>query len=300
MATPQQPNAMTYTQGFGSSPLNVQTPHLDVRNPSTSDIQYPVGKRWVNSVANSTWSLTSFSATAGVTSATWVAEGGGSSALATLSGDTGTAVPTAGNIALHGTANQITTAASGSTVTFSVPATFIAPGSIASTTTMTAGTGLTVTSGGLTVTAGGISVTAGNITTVAGSINSATNISATLGNITATDGNFVASTAGTGVVFTPVTASGATPVTTNGRVFAATFTGVSIAAGADTALVVSNTSIAGASTLIQYTLVGATAGAALTIESVVNALNQSTVTVTNGTGATTSTANITLIGTVLN
>ena len=39
---------------------------------------------------------------------------------------------------------------------------------------------------------------------------------------------------------------------------------------------------------------GMTQGSALTIQSIVNAAGQSTITVTNGTGATTSTANLTL------
>ena len=74
-----------------------------------------------------------------------------------------------------GTANQI--AASGPTgdVTLSTPATFIAPGSIASTSTITAATGLTVTAGGAVVTDGGLTVSAGGAsitgnTTVTGNL----------------------------------------------------------------------------------------------------------------------------------
>lgn len=69
---PFQPGSNNYTQGFGSNPENVEVPHLDVRDPTTTDILYPVGKRWVNTVGNTVWDLTSFSATGGVTSATWI------------------------------------------------------------------------------------------------------------------------------------------------------------------------------------------------------------------------------------
>lgn len=182
MSIPQQPNAMAYTQGFGSSPLNVQTPHLDIRAPSSADVQYSVGQRWVNTIGNATYTLTSFSASAGVTTANWQAEGGGTSQLSTLSGDTGTANPVAGNIqiaggagvvtsasgavvtvsltgggvaidsfvpdtgtnpvvpsatgsvTMAGTANQITTTGGLNTLTYSLPATLIAPGSVAATT----------------------------------------------------------------------------------------------------------------------------------------------------------------------
>ncbi len=61
-----------------------------------------------------------------------------------------------GVTSITGTANQITASSSTGAVTLSTPSTFIAPGSIASTTTITAATGFTATAGGLTVTAGNI------------------------------------------------------------------------------------------------------------------------------------------------
>jgi hypothetical protein len=114
--------------------------------------------------------------------------------LDTLSDTASTIVePTAGNIQLNGTANQIASTAGSSEITFSIPSTFVAPGSITSTTTMTSGTGITATTGNIVA-------TAGNITTTAGSITSATSITATSGNITATNGNLVMSTAGNKLV----------------------------------------------------------------------------------------------------
>src|SRR6188768_1490309 len=117
---PFQPGAMVYTQAFGSRPENVEVPHLDVRAPTTADSNYPVGKRWIDSVGNNEYTLTSFSTSLGITTANWATLGSAS-----------------------GTFNALT-----------------------ATTTVTAGTGIT----------------------------------ATTGNITATTGNFVASAAGAGLV----------------------------------------------------------------------------------------------------
>jgi hypothetical protein len=98
-----------------------------------------------------------------------------------------------------------------------------------------------------------------------------------------------------------VVAAGASPQTSNGRSGQVTFSGVSIAAGATQSFVINNTSVEAIGTVILYSMVGATTGAALTIESVTNvAGTSSTIVVTNGTGATTSTANITFTFIVLN
>lgn len=144
-----QPGAVVYTQGFGSRPENVEVPHIDTRAPSTSDIGggfFPVGKRWVDKLGNAEYCLTSLSTSAGVTSATW------SLALKTLTGDSGGAIsPSAGNINVLGTANQIETAGAGADITWSLSATMVAPGSLevvglltgdASATINTAGTAL--------------------------------------------------------------------------------------------------------------------------------------------------------------
>jgi hypothetical protein len=59
---------------------------------------------------------------------------------------------------ITGTANQITASSPTGAVTLSTPSTFIAPGSIASTSTITAATGLTVSAGGALVTLGGVTI----------------------------------------------------------------------------------------------------------------------------------------------
>lgn len=97
-----------------------------------------------------------------------------------------------------------------------------------------------------------------------------------------------------------IATTGATPRVANGRVAVATFSGVSIAAAATQAFVIQNSFIEGASTNVLVSMVGATSGSALSIQSVVNAVGQTTITVTNGTGATTTVANITFTVLVLN
>lgn len=240
-----------YGVGAPSIKLN-PPPIISTRDPTTNDTRFPLGQEWVNKSTASVFALGSVSA--GV--ATWVALGGGSSAIATINSN----APIAGNYVLAGTANQIAVAQTAGTTTFTIPATLIAPGSIAATTTVTA----------------------------------------TLGNITATNGNFVASTAGSGLVLPVATASGATPQVANARVGSVTFTGVSIAAAATSTFVITNSTITGAGTVVLYSLRGATTGAAPTIQSVTNSAGSSSIVVTNGTGATTQTGNLTFDYIVLN
>lgn len=131
-----------------------------------------------------------------------------------------------------------------------------------------------------------------------GSITSTTTMTAGTG-LTVTTGNATLSGTGSGVVYTPVVVgAAASPQTANGRVFSVTFSGVSIAAGATQSFVIDNTAV---NTLVQLSMVGATAGSALSIVSVTNVAGTSiTIVVTNGTGATTSTANITFTGQCIN
>jgi hypothetical protein len=139
----------------------------------------------------------------------------------------------------------------------------------------------------------------GAFSTVAG-ITAATTLTATLGNITATNGNFVASAAGTGLVLPVGTASGATPQIVDARVGSVTFTGISIAAAADLTLTLTNSTITGAATRVMLSMIGATTGSALSIKSVTPSAGSLAIVVTNGTGATTTTADITFDFMVLN
>jgi hypothetical protein len=115
-----QPGANLYTQGFGSYPENVEIPVISNVNPAPTNVNYPIGKRWINQSNNTTWELTSITASQGTLTASWISTGGSTTAVATISGNTGTATPVAGNIAIDGTANEITTTASGNTITLSL------------------------------------------------------------------------------------------------------------------------------------------------------------------------------------
>lgn len=132
--------------------------------------------------------------------------------------------PTAGNIIIAGTANQISVASAGSTVTLSLPSAITAPGSITATTTVTATTGLLgpydsnvaaagVTIVGATIAADGtdadipISVVPKGIgafavtgpITASTTVTGGTGVTATTGNVTATAGNVVLAGAATQV-----------------------------------------------------------------------------------------------------
>lgn len=143
-------------------------------------------------------------------------------------------------VGINGTANQITATNVAGTVTLSIPAAFIAPGSIASTTTMAAGTalsaGTTITAGtGITSTLGNIVASAGNISATLGSVSAGTTVTAGTG-ITATTGNIVASTGDIistlGAVAAATTVTGGTGVTaTTGNVTATAGNFVSSLAG---------------------------------------------------------------------
>jgi hypothetical protein len=127
-----------------------------------------------------------------------------------------------------------------------------------------------------------------------GSVTGATTITSTLGNITATNGNFVGSTAGTGLQFNANTASGAAsgPVVLNSRAGRVVFTSVSIAAAADLTLTMTNSAITSSSTQVIYSMNGATTGSALSVKSVTPGSGTIAFVITNGTGATTTTADI--------
>ena len=136
--------------------------------------------------------------------------------------------------------------------------------------------------------------------TSAGALTNAGSITSTTGNITATAGNLVAVVAGSGLVLPVGTASGATPQVVDARVGSVTFTGISIAAAADSTLVLTNSTITGASTRVLLSMIGATTGSATSIKSVTPSAGSLSIVVTNGTGATTTTADITFDFVVLN
>jgi hypothetical protein len=132
----------------GINPVQNPPTQKAVRDPTTLDRRYKIGTIWINTATNASFQLTSVAA--GV--ANWITLGSGTGAVATLSDTSGTQTsPTAGNIQINGTADEIDVTAGVSELTLSIPATFTAPGSI------------TATLGDITATDGDIIATDGNI-----------------------------------------------------------------------------------------------------------------------------------------
>ncbi len=162
--------ANLYAGSVGTHPETVELPHYSTRIPNVRDINFPIGKRWIVTVVGSEaeYVLLSVStAGGGLPSANWSVLGTNGGALNTINSLT----PSANNIDVVGTSNQIAVNNSGSTVTLSTPSTFVAPGSVAATTTVTATLGaITATNGNLVLgTAGNkINSTSVGTTTTAG------------------------------------------------------------------------------------------------------------------------------------
>ena len=162
--------------------------------------------------------------------ANWQLLGGTSAGtFSGLTGDnSGTATPNPAVI-VAGAANQLITSGASHTLTLSLRSAVIAPGSLATTTSLTAGNGFTVSAGTSTLAAltqvgtasinasgaatttigtGGTGIVAiGNATgntAVTGSLTASTTLTATLGAITATNGNLVLTAAGNKMVRTSV------------------------------------------------------------------------------------------------
>src|SRR6185436_18985080 len=146
MTSPFIPCSFTYgdaPQGGAVMPMIVAG-----RNPSdTTDSNYAAGYLWLSSL--DLGGSGNLYVQSGNTSGTpnWTAVTAGSAGgINTLSDGSTQVSPIGGNIALEGTAQQIlsTSDVSAHTITFSIPAVFIAPGSIKSTSTLEVGSDLTV------------------------------------------------------------------------------------------------------------------------------------------------------------
>ena len=146
--------------GYATSPV------VATRAPTVSDTGYPFGQLWINKSSNISYLLTSVSGG----QATWGATNGGSSNVNTIN----SLSPSAGDIEIAGTANQISIANAGHTVTLSLPSALIAPNSLQASSLHITGNAvvdgsltaaslvfgaLTVTS--LTVSGGGAAITGG-------------------------------------------------------------------------------------------------------------------------------------------
>ncbi len=114
-----------YAVAVGTSSNDVSVPFLATFDPSSTNVGYPLGKRWINKSGNSEFVLTSYTPSNGTLSANWQTSASPTGSISTITGDSGGALsPSAGNINILGTAAQITTTGSGSTLTISIPTTF--------------------------------------------------------------------------------------------------------------------------------------------------------------------------------
>ncbi len=98
-----QPGATLNTMGFGNRPESVEVPHIDLRAPNSSDINYPLGKHWLDRIAGNEYVLANFISLGGVTTANWVLLGSSASSLNTLTGSSGGPIaPVSSNINILG------------------------------------------------------------------------------------------------------------------------------------------------------------------------------------------------------
>lgn len=118
----QPPSMAIY--GLGATSLNSTDlfPVFQPRDPTNLDINYSIGKIWVNNVGtpNAVFMLTSFTSVSGQVLATWVQLSSGTFGgdVTQLTGNVGVALPAAGNINVVG-GGGITTTGAGSTLTIS-------------------------------------------------------------------------------------------------------------------------------------------------------------------------------------
>jgi len=181
-----------------AQPPNVQ---LALINPTTQN-DFVKGDIWLNTVL-----ATSFMWSGAV----WIAMGSGATGgVVTLTGDSGGPIsPVAGNIDILGTTDEIEIAGTAGTLTASLSATLVLPGTLtvagttlinasgaAATTIGTGGTGV-VNIGNAT---GNTDVTGALAATT--TLSAGTGITSTLGDITATDGDLVLGTAGNKLIIT--------------------------------------------------------------------------------------------------
>lgn len=160
----QVPVQNLYGIGISSTDGTQRILTYQTHAPSTTDINFAIGTIWIWT-GNGVWILLSQSVSVGVTTSNWVQ-------LTTSTG---------GVLSVTGTANEITATTTAGAVTLSIPSTFVAPGSIASTTTITSGTGITATTGNITATNGNLVLgTAGNKLSIATGSNASVGVSAAM------------------------------------------------------------------------------------------------------------------------
>lgn len=186
---------------------------IAARDPTSADKAYVRGTLWLNRIG-----LTVFMFPG---SGNWIPLGSGTTGpVLTIN----SLSPTAGNIVIAGTANQITATSSISTITLSVPAAFIAPGSIVATTSLattngnltlgTAGNKVIIATGANASVGTSAAMTAGAVTVATTACSATAHIQYSRKTLGGTAGN-VSITAQDGTGFTLTSSSGSETSTFN-------------------------------------------------------------------------------------
>jgi len=168
--------------GLTQALINIpQAPIVANRAPTTAD-KAQIGTTWVNLPADDYYVLTSIVNNL----ANWQLLAAGTGALDQLTSNSGVAIAAGGNVnVVGGGATNITTSATGSTLTVAV----ISSPSFGG--TVTAATGFTATTGNITASTGNFVATLGGINVATTGV-FGTGVTATTGNITAATGNIIA------------------------------------------------------------------------------------------------------------
>ena len=102
------PTNNLYTLGTGTVSTTVFLTVISDRNPTSYDLQWPVQQRWINKNSGIEYFLIGFVSTSGTVLANWIQISGGTTALNSLTGNSGGAIsPIAGNINVLGDATTI-------------------------------------------------------------------------------------------------------------------------------------------------------------------------------------------------
>jgi hypothetical protein len=155
-----QPNVF-YPVANATASSNVFVDVFNNRNPTSSDVQYPVQKKWFNTENNSFWILIGFTTNQGIITADWEEISSGS-IFETVTGNSGPVVPPTGNnINIVGDGTYITTVGNAGTSTLTIEA----AGGLALTYTEDTGTA-TASAGNLNIVGGAGITTSGSGNTI--------------------------------------------------------------------------------------------------------------------------------------
>lgn len=109
-----------YPIANGTSSSNPFVDQFETRDPTPNDVNFPIQKKWLNTVTNDFWELKSFNSFSGVTTANWI-KIAGSSFIESLKGNDGVVVPPTGNIInVVGDGTYITTVGNAGTSTLTI------------------------------------------------------------------------------------------------------------------------------------------------------------------------------------